>query len=62
MMYRWHATLSEPDTAWITKKFEDMFPGKDLGQVSFFPNLVLRFACLDSVLTRGSELDSLRYS
>ena len=35
LMYRWHATLSEHDTAWVTDKLQKMFPGKDLGKVRF---------------------------
>lgn len=31
LMYRWHATLSEKDTEWITQEFQSLFPGQDLG-------------------------------
>ena len=34
LMYRWHATLSEPDSEWITKEFQAMFPGEDLGKLT----------------------------
>jgi linoleate 10R-lipoxygenase len=33
LMYRWHATLSEHDTDWITEKFQALFPGQDLGKL-----------------------------
>lgn len=43
LMYRWHATLSEPDTEWITNKLKGMFPGKDLGKVySIYYNIIQR--------------------
>jgi linoleate 10R-lipoxygenase len=28
MLYRWHATTSAPDAAWIGAAFEKMMPGK----------------------------------
>ena len=34
LMYRWHSTLSEPDAEWITKEFQAIFPGKDLGKLT----------------------------
>ncbi|KAI0338309.1 heme peroxidase [Trametopsis cervina] len=34
LMYRWHATLSEPDTQWVTEKFQSFFPGRDLDQLT----------------------------
>ena len=33
LMYRWHSTLSEPDTAWIQQKFQSMIGGRDFSQV-----------------------------
>jgi len=27
LLYRWHATLSEPDTKWVTNVFEGLFDG-----------------------------------
>ena len=34
LMYRWHATLSEPDSDWIQKEMQALFPGKDLGKLT----------------------------
>lgn len=33
LMYRWHSTLSEPDTAWIEQKFHSLIGGRDFSQV-----------------------------
>jgi hypothetical protein len=34
LLYRWHATLSEKDTAWTETKFNEIFQGKDFSKVS----------------------------
>lgn len=34
LMYRWHATLSAPDTAWAENEFQGLFPGKDLATLT----------------------------
>lgn len=34
LMYRWHATLSAPDTAWIEQEFRALFPGRDLATLT----------------------------
>lgn len=33
LMYRWHATTSQADTAWIDAVFEQMFEGKSGAEV-----------------------------
>lgn len=33
LMYRWHTTLSQPDTQWVEQKFEQLFSGKPFDQV-----------------------------
>ena len=45
-MYRWHSTLSQPDTKWVENKFHELFPNKDLGQVR----------CLPCITSRNPEL------
>ncbi len=39
LLYRWHATLSQPDTEWTTRSFSHAFPGKDISKVSWFYEL-----------------------
>ncbi|KAI0696645.1 heme peroxidase, partial [Cytidiella melzeri] len=34
LMYRWHATLSEPDSEWISKEFQSLFLGQDLSKLT----------------------------
>ncbi|CAA7270854.1 unnamed protein product [Cyclocybe aegerita] len=34
LLYRWHATLSEPDTEWITGFFDNVFEGADPSTVT----------------------------
>ncbi|KAI0946866.1 hypothetical protein AcW1_010202 [Taiwanofungus camphoratus] len=34
LMYRWHATASQADTAWIEALFRKVFGGKDPGQIT----------------------------
>ena len=33
LLYRWHATLSTPDTAWTTKMLEELLKGQDPTEV-----------------------------
>ena len=33
LLYRWHATLSAPDTAWTTETFEGIFEGSNPAEV-----------------------------
>jgi linoleate 10R-lipoxygenase len=34
LLYRWHATLSEPDVAWLEATFARSFGGKTAEQIS----------------------------
>lgn len=61
LMYRWHATLSESDTEWITNKLKGMFPGKDLGKVcSICYNITLRSLLLNVFCSSRSKISGMR--
>ena len=34
LMYRWHATISAQDTAWVEDEFKRLWPGKDPSQLT----------------------------
>ncbi|KZT06599.1 heme peroxidase [Laetiporus sulphureus 93-53] len=34
LMYRWHATVSQPDTVWTDNLFKDLFEGKPYDQIT----------------------------
>ena len=46
LLYRWHATLSEKDTAWTGAAFNEIFEGEDLSKVSSY--LSYRFLSIDT--------------
>lgn len=33
LLYRWHASISQQDTAWTEQVFKKLFPGKEWDQV-----------------------------
>ncbi len=35
LLYRWHATVSEPDVEWTEKRFEQLMNGVDMRTVGF---------------------------
>jgi hypothetical protein len=37
LLYRWHASLSEKDTAWTETQFNEIFEGKNLSEVNPYP-------------------------
>ena len=37
LLYRWHATLSKPDTEWTQQLFTEVFGTEDFKSVSILP-------------------------
>jgi linoleate 10R-lipoxygenase len=58
LLYRWHATLSEPDVAWLERMFAASFAGKKADQVTIEDFKGVRLILLSIAYTNHTDLRS----